>query len=694
MNSKRYPCRPLAVILLSAVALLILTGCHYSLLNRSSSLAAWSPDGSRLAVCIVDEDSDSGELWLVEPENGETRMLLSSGQSSGLPHLLAPRWAPDGKTLYCARTIEGEKDERRPATIVGIDIGSGTATDAGMIHYTGSRGEYFATTEAFTPLADGTLAAQDLGQDNIHRLVRIDPSSGAQSKFTSTEGQWMVISGSRDGRRLAVAVPGSDNAGTRITVFDHNGGPLPKPLELWPSGDSAGVQPTLTWSPVADSLAIIVEDAPPPGSRWSVHATPNALEEEEGDDFATLILMWPDSGRAAPIAHDLFGLPPVYSPDGKHLAYAASSGIRGGDGDLLLETRVLTGLADDTDVSLPGLALPLAWSAESTTLSYYLGLPDDDNTGTVISVALDGSGTRVVSRDQQDRLAVASPAGGRLAWVSGEGAVQVLDPGTGRVIFCGGLTMTGTLQAAEDHLRQGRPEAALAGCSSLDRTTLDGERSGRLAAVSYASLNALQRSGEAAGVLDQAYAVLPQKGEPARALLALGGALSDLGYRAEAERLVEQQLLARYPESPEAVEALWALAALKQSEGDAEASLAHLQWLLRDYPKERREITRVLLLATLAETGQKPSLILELAELVIKSSGDQAEEDQAATRAVAHFVQGQALEQIGIHSQAREAYTAAVAEHTETRLSDGRDVEDICWEALLRLARSESPIRH
>jgi tetratricopeptide (TPR) repeat protein len=699
MNSKRFRRRSPTALTLSTIALLLLSGCHYSLLNRSNSLAAWSPDGCRLAVCVGSGDGKGSELWLVEPESGTTRKLLNGGWSSSLPHLLAPRWTPDGKTLYCARTIAGEEDERRPAAIVGIDIDSGAAFDAGLIHYTGSPGDHFAATEAFIPLADGTLAAQDLGQDNVYRLVRIDPATGVQSGFASLEGQWMVISGCRGGHQLAVAVPGSVGAGTRITIIDDNGRQLPAPLELWPADDGAGVQPILTWSPTADSLAIIVEDTPPPGSQWSVQSTHHTPEEEEGDDFATLLLLLPDDGRVTPVAHDLFGLPPVYSPDGKHLAYAAGSGIRGRDGDLLLETRVLAGLAVETDVSLPGLALPLAWSADSSKLAYYLGQPDDDNSGTVISVAVDGSGTQVVSRHQQDRLAVAAPTGGRLAWVSGDGAVQVLTPGAGQVLFCGGLTVTGALQAGEDHLRQGRPAAALSACSILDSAGLDGEKSARLAAVSFASLNQLQRAAEAAVVLEQAVADFPTKAEPALAFLTLGGVLSDFGFRREAERLVEQQLLARYPQSPEAVDALWALAALKQSEGDDEASLDHLQRLLRDYPEERREVTRALLLAALAEAGQNPPLVLELAGLIIEANGDLANGDlangdQKAPRLVAYYARGQALEQSGSADKAREAYRAAIAERTETRLSDGRDVEDLCWEALYRLARSDSAVRH
>ncbi len=154
MNRERYRHWPLTALALSVLALLILAGCHYSLLNRSSSLAAWSPDGSRLAVCIGNEDGESGELWLVEPQSGSTRKLLTSELSNGLPHLLAPRWAPDGETLYCARTTADEKDERRTAAIIAIDVATGMATDAGVIHYKNApppRPSFPSTTAPWRP---------------------------------------------------------------------------------------------------------------------------------------------------------------------------------------------------------------------------------------------------------------------------------------------------------------------------------------------------------------------------------------------------------------------------------------------------------------------------------------------------------------------------------------------------------------
>jgi hypothetical protein len=269
--------------------------------------------------------------------------------------------------------------------------------------------------------------------------------------------------------------------------------------------------------------------------------------------------------------------------------------------------------------------------------------------------------------------------------------VQVLDPGSGELLYNDGMTVTGTLQAGEDHLRQGRSTAALELLAGLDSARLDGEQAARLAAVSHAALRSLERDREAVAALERACTELAaREDEPDLAFLVLCGELSDLGYRSTAERLVEEQLLARYPDSPHAAEALWALAALKQSEGDGRLSLRHLARLLRSYPGERSEVSRVLLLAALAEAGEDPALVLELAGLVVEANADTAVDEQAAPRAAAHYAQGLALERSGRPQDARAAYTAALAVNSGTHLADGREVDELCWEALLSLARSET----
>jgi len=651
----------------SAIALLVLAGCHYSLLNRSSSLAAWSPDGSWLAVCIDNADADSGELWLVEPDSGTTRKLLSGQRASGLPHLLAPRWSPDGRRLYCARTSDGEKSERRPAAIIAIDPLTGETGDIGQIHYTGSRMDHFTDSEVFTPLADGSLAAQTLGTDDRYRLIRLD-ANGVVSPFTTRGGEWMVISGSPDGEKLAVALPGAGGRGTEIILFTAAGKPLHTGFTPYTGSDDPDMEPTLTWSPCSTRLALVAEAS---------------------DDMATLQVINVAAGTLETVADDIFGLSPHFSPDGSKLAYAASSGIRDASDDMLLEVRVHSAAAgSETVLSLPGLALPLAWNPEGTTLAYYLGLPEDDSAGTVISVSVDGRGTRVVGRQQDDRLAAASPRGGRLAWVSGSGTIQVLEPSTGRLLFSCGLTTTGAIQLAEDHLLQGRPEAALETGTGLTQVSLDAEQTAHLSAITHAATHALQDDGAPTALLTETCQRLAQTDEPATALLTFCGALSDFGFRSEAEQLVEEELLANYPESPEAMEALWALAALKQSEGNTAASLRHLERLLQGYPAERLEATRALLLAALAEAGEEPAQVLELVELILEAGSGTAEEESALIRSVAHFARGLALEQQGEQEAARQAYTTALEVQLEPKLADGRAVNDLCWEALLRLTRN------
>lgn len=671
---------------LAGLLLTLLAGCHYSLLNRSSSLAAWSPDGARLAVSIDSGDTGLSELWLIDPErDGADRLLTAPSSTSGPPHLLAPRWSPDGGTLFCARTDEGEESERRPATIMRTELPDGRTTEAGTIHYAGSRSTVFTDSDVFVPLSDGTLAAQDLDEDQCWRLVRLDPASSRWSVFAESDGRRLSLRGTTSGELLAVAgfAPGGNTP--LVTVYRADGTALPHRLTLWETGGE-GTLPSLTWSPAGDRLGLVIEDLPPRESPWRL---PDFTADDAEEDFATLVLFEPLSGTASTLAHDVFGLPPVFSPDGTMLAFSAGAGIRNGDGDLMLEVRAHgPGATRDCFVSLPGLALPLVWNREGTALAYYLGLPYDDNRGTVISVAADGSGTTVVARDQQDRLAVPSPSGGRLAWISGDGAVQVIDPFGGPQPSVRALTHTGTIQAAEDHLRQKRPVEALDLLAGLEAAHLDSDDTGRRAAITYAALRRLDRPGDAAATMDGACSELEHGADPADALLGLCGALSDLGYRREAERLVEERLLAVYPDSPQAVEALWALAALRQSEGDVDAAMGYLRRLLHDHPGQRGEPSRAILLAALADAGGKPPEVEELAGFFIAAVPAPGRESSTAA-AASRCALGLALEAQGRLTEARETFAAALAERAGAALPDGRRIDAICRLALVRLAGAE-----
>jgi len=664
--------RRVAYLSIIGLALILLSGCHFSLLNRSSSLAAWSPDGTHLALCISNADTEQSELWVVNPTTANTRKLLSAAPAENLPHLLAPRWSPDGSRLHCLRTTEGEDGDRRPATIIGIDPLGGNSAEIGVIHYGGSRSTVFAESEVYAPLADSTLVAQDLGTDGIHRLVRFDPRTGERSTFAAPRGHWMTICVAPAGGMLAVAVPGPGSRGTLVTLHRPDGTPLPHQARLWADAED-DIQPSLSWSPTGDQLAIVAEDVPG--------------EEDREEGFATLLLVDVSSGRTVTVADDVFGLPPLFSPDGGKLAFAASSGVRDGDDDLLLEVRVhdLAGQSA-CDVSLPGLALPLGWSADNTTLAYYLGLPDNDNRGSLVSVAANGTGTLVIGSPLQDRLAVPSPAGGHLAWVSGDGAVQIFDLGRGEPLFTGGLTSAGTIQAGTDRLRQGSPEETLHLLQRLDTQPLTGDRMADRAALAYTALRALGQTAEADAGLEQACRDLPEADQPAAAFITLCGALSDFGFRPEAERLVEEQLLARYPDSPEAQEALWALAALKQSEGDGEAALALLRRLLNNAPAERTEATRAVLLAALAESATDSRSVSELAELMMAELDAQGEDASMPARAAARYALAVTLEQRGRLVQARQAYGDVLTTRSRAILPDGRDVADLSRQALFRLA--------
>ena len=87
------------------------------LTGRGPETVEWSPDGTRLSFVQRDEKGEKGELWYVDTETGEKKVLVSAGKLASLDpdvnkvknerekerltryHVAAYLWAPDSKHL-------------------------------------------------------------------------------------------------------------------------------------------------------------------------------------------------------------------------------------------------------------------------------------------------------------------------------------------------------------------------------------------------------------------------------------------------------------------------------------------------------------------------------------------------------------------------------------------------------------------
>lgn len=101
---------------------------------------AWAPDGSKLAVSVVD---DSGGRVLIMRPDGTDRRTLMAGAMNAL------EWSPDGRTILYARHIDGGLHH-----IFAVSIEGGTTRD---LTEWGRPGLWYASDPAYSP--DGSVIA-------------------------------------------------------------------------------------------------------------------------------------------------------------------------------------------------------------------------------------------------------------------------------------------------------------------------------------------------------------------------------------------------------------------------------------------------------------------------------------------------------------------------------------------------------
>ena len=140
------------------------TGNH-RLPKHHPPIGAWSPDGSRVALTSTDSRNRS-QIYVMNSDGSNRRQLTANRQSPVAVSYSDPTWAPDGRSLAFARTI----DERVDICRIGVDgrgrrcIARGGAAvpndapswspDGGLIAFARSTG--VGEAEIFVIRPDGT----------------------------------------------------------------------------------------------------------------------------------------------------------------------------------------------------------------------------------------------------------------------------------------------------------------------------------------------------------------------------------------------------------------------------------------------------------------------------------------------------------------------------------------------------------
>lgn len=351
---------------------------------RYASSLALSPDGASVAYVLAtsefdpaaapkDGDTKAGwkrasQVWLVDVATKRARQLTHGEDAAA-----SPAWSPDGRTLAFVRKADGK------AALHLLPLAGGEAAKL-------ATGELEPGSPAFSP--DGRSVA----------FLAEAPLPAAEQR-----ARWARGGAIRWEREFAP---------TRLWVVPVSGGE-PRDVGAGPNVVS------FAWSPEGRSFAVVTSESSDPYLVSSV--TRPAIVDASGRLPARPL------ARAAG-TYDA----PVWSPDGRHVAFLALNGGLSNRNALLVcdaATGDVRDLAPDPDRTFAGVA----WSADSRSLVAVVSR----RTGTVLErfplegapAALPFAGRVIVSTP------VASRTGSRLAFLSATDRspedVTVYDPAAG-----------------------------------------------------------------------------------------------------------------------------------------------------------------------------------------------------------------------------------------------------------------------
>lgn len=301
-----------------------------------------SPDGEWIAFTrrAVDMEANklSGDIWLVRPDGRDMRRLTGHEKGSG-----GPKWSPDGKFVY----FLSSRSESSQVWRIAVDGGEATKVTNAPLDVGGFQisptGKHLAVTmEVFVGVgAEATKKKLDDKAELKSTGVVYD------QLFVRHWDQW------KDGRRSHVFVVPLGPDGEASPDFVDVMAKMDADTPSKPFGDES----ELTFAPDGEAVVFSARDV--------------GREEAWSTDFD--LYYAPINGQEAPTclteSNEAWDTSPVFSPDGKTLAYLAMARARYESDKFSIvlrgwpsgETRVLTG---DWDRS----AGEIAWSQDGRTI--------------------------------------------------------------------------------------------------------------------------------------------------------------------------------------------------------------------------------------------------------------------------------------------------------------------------------------